>query len=137
MKKITITPDLLQQYALMTKNEILLHMAIKSLADDGRIKRNLNQIGKLLSKRKQRLLDAEYGLKQRGLLRIYWISGRRWWYLYDQPVGESPSESNDLAPLPAATPAVTDEKPKKRRGILRKIRDALVGTPLDNFDLDR
>lgn len=138
MKKIEVSPDLLEQYAQLTKNEILLHMAIKAIAEEGKVFRNIAKTSQLLGKTKTRIRDAEWGLKHRKLLRIYRISGQRWWYIYDQPVGENervkePTETNNP---PRTLPAVRVDEPPQRRSIFRKIRDALVGTRLDNFDLE-
>lgn len=130
MNEIRITPDLLVQYGSLTKNELLLHMAIKSLAAEGKLLRNLNQIGRTISKRKQRLLDAEDGLKRRGLLRIHWVGKKRWWYVYDAPIQANAPEAT---PLPAATGSNSPSP----RGFFRKIYDVIFRTPLARFDLKR
>lgn len=136
MNEIKITPEILQQYALMTKNEILLHLALRTLASDGKMKRNVRQMCKMLEKTERRVRDAEDGLKRRGLLRIHWIRNQRWWYVYDHPVGEEMTEGA-LISVPQAAPGVQEcKEKKKRRSLWRKLRDAIVGTRLNNFDLE-
>jgi len=136
MRTIEVNPDLLQQYTQMTKNEILLHISLRSLAEGGKWKRNVRQFAKFIGTSEQRIRDAEYGLIRRGLLRVHLIRNRRWWYIYDPPVGEDMTEEA-LIPVPNAAPGVqAGNGEKKRRSLWRKIRDAFVGTRLDNFDLE-
>lgn len=135
MKRIEVNPELVLQYAKLTKNEVLLHMAIKAIAEDGKVERNIAKMSQLLGKTKTRIRDAEWGLKHHRLLRIYRINGERWWYIYDRPVGENEPVSTQIDPI-LTLPAVRIDEPPKRRSILRKIRDALVGTRLDNFDIE-
>ncbi|MCZ6677847.1 MAG: hypothetical protein O7E52_11420 [Candidatus Poribacteria bacterium] len=95
MKTIQIPLDLLSQYAALTKNEILLYLAIQGLATAGKMKRNLLQVSRRLGKTEQRLRDAEFGLKKRGLLPIHWVGNQRWWSAHAEPHpdGLNPSDS--------------------------------------------
>ncbi|MCH8292786.1 hypothetical protein IH992_16980 [Candidatus Poribacteria bacterium] len=129
LDEFEMTPSLLMQYAQMTKNEVFLHMAIKALAEDGKILRNVNQICQLFSKSTQRMLDAEFGLKHRGLLRIHWGSSKRYWYVYDSPVGQE-----ELIPTPPAPTLVEVSEPKKP-SLLKRLKYLITGVELDNFDL--
>ena len=96
-KEVRISPEVLQYYGDMTKNEIVLHLAIKALSEEGKVKRNINHIATTLGKCPKRLRDAEKRLKQRGLLRIHLKSGKRFWYVYNQPTGQtSPAETTKL-----------------------------------------
>ena len=136
MRTIEVNPDQLQQYTHLTKNEILLHISLRALAEDGKWKRNVRQFAQFIGTSEQRVRDAEYGLISRGLLRVHLIRNRRWWYVSDHPVGEDMTE-RALISVPNAAPGVqAGNGEKKRRSLWRKIRDAIVGTRLDNFDLE-
>jgi hypothetical protein len=135
MKSVTITPDQLYIYATLTKNEVLLHIALKSLSTDGKLKRNINQIGRLLKKTKQRLRDAEAGLKRVGLLRVRMISGKRYWYVYNEPVLGLPHSSDEVASVGEALPKGSAEPPK-RPGLLKRFSHWLTGTQVGSFDLE-
>ncbi len=96
----------------------------------------MRQFAKFIGTSEQRVRDAEFGLIRRGLLRVHLIRNRRWWYIYNHPVGEDMTEGA-LIPVPNAAPGVQEgHEKKKRRSLWRKIRDAFVGTRLDNFELE-
>jgi hypothetical protein len=149
MRSFEVSPELLQQYAQLTQNEMLLHLAIKAMSEDGGPAfRNLAQICQQLGKTKPRLRDAEWGLKHKNLLRIHRVNGKRWWYIYDHPIGENETATKENPPI--ALPAVRQARPrlvtvdrlaqidapKKRRSVFRKLRDALVGSRLDDFEIE-
>ena len=135
MNAIKVSPDLLMHYAQMTRNEVTLHMAIKALAEDGRkLKRNMYLLAKVLGKGRNRLHDAEFRLKRKKFLQVHYTkNGTRdipYWYVFDQPVGE------EVIALPAIVKNedAIEEEPRKK-SVWRRLRDAIVGTELDNFDL--
>ena len=118
---IQISPELLTRYADSTKNEILLHLAIKSIASEGKVKRNINHIATTLGKCPKRLRESECRLKRRGLLRVHIVSGKRHWYVYDEPIGtESVSERT--------TPVPTTNHSPKPHSLWRKIRHVIDWT---------
>jgi hypothetical protein len=134
MNEIKVAPDLILLYADMTKTEIALHMAIRSMAEHGKLKRNMWRVSQILGKCRRRLYDAEFRLKQRQLLYIhYQRHGTRdvpYWHVYERPVG---TEARPVAVIVKTDEGVKDElKPKS---IWRKLRAAIVGTELENFDL--
>jgi hypothetical protein len=126
MNPITINPEQLLHYAPLNRNDIILHLALLSLAEDGKLRRNLSKMSRLLNKPRYRLLEAEFRLKRQRLLRIHNIrEGTKdapYWYVYDQPIGETPVE----------TPAVVQTEPDAaeappNRPLFRRLRDAWVG----------
>jgi len=142
MNAIQINPNLLQLYTQMTKNEILLHMTLRSLAEAGKVRRNVAAICRVIGKRnRQRVRDAEHGLQKRGLLRVRTVGTRDFWYLSEMPVDSSSAHRPDVAtPSPAprgVTPGriSSDSRPKRRR-FWRRLRDAFVGTRLDDFEIE-
>jgi hypothetical protein len=135
MNTIKTTPDLLKQYAGMTKNEILLHMALRSLAAEGKLKRNVLAMCRVLSKTERRLRDAEYGLKKRGLLRIHLMRDQRWWYVYDTPINAA-STPNPSLPAPLAQSTIQVDVQPKPRSLLRRFGNWLTGAQIDRFDLE-
>ena len=88
-----VTPELLAQYAKMTKSEILLHLAIKARAVNGKIKRNINRISVTLGTCPKRLREAESRLNRRGLLHIQRIGSQRWWLIDEEDI-EPPQPPN-------------------------------------------
>ncbi|MCH8293356.1 hypothetical protein IH992_19920 [Candidatus Poribacteria bacterium] len=134
MNEIKIPPNLILLYADMTKTEIALHMAIRSMADHGKLKRNIWRVSQILGKCRRRLYEAEFRLKQRQLLYIhYQRNGTRdvpYWHVYELPVG---TEAIPLEAIVKTDEAVEGEP--KPKNVWRKLRDAIVGTELDNFDL--
>ena len=124
---IHIPPELLKHYAHSTKNAIVLHLAIKSIACEGKVKRNINSLAVSLGRCPKRLREAESRLKRCGLLRVHLISNQRWWYIYDKPIGSTSTDDTDEA-IPTPTPVSLEIEPPKRQGFWRKIRDAIIGT---------
>jgi hypothetical protein len=70
MTPITINPEQLLHYAPLNRNDIILHMALLSLAEEGKLRRNLSKMSRLLNKPRYRLLEAEFRLKRQRLLRV-------------------------------------------------------------------
>jgi hypothetical protein len=135
MQTIEVNPTQVKQYTQMTKNEILLHISLRARSPEGGpLKRNVRQFAKFIGTSEQRIRDAEYGLQSRGLLRVHLVQNRRWWYVYDAPIGKTPPSIPPIA-TPQLLPQATDTDEKKRRSVWRKIRDAIVGTRLDDFEL--
>jgi hypothetical protein len=137
MNDIQVSAELILQYATMHKNEVALHMAIKALSEDGRkLKRNVRQLSRLLGKTPARLRDAEGGLKQKRLLQVHYTEFGTgdipYWYVFDRPVNAEPLLPSTYVPIDSVSVSVEEEKPKS---IWRRLRDAWVGTELDNFDL--
>jgi hypothetical protein len=118
----------------MTKNEILLHMALRSLATEGKLKRNVLAMCRVLSKTERRLRDAEYGLKKQGLLRIHLMRDQRWWYVYDRSINVA-STPNPSLPAPLAHSTLRADVQPKPRSLLRRFGNWLTGTQVDSFDL--
>jgi hypothetical protein len=134
MKNIEVTPEMILQYTTMDKNEVTLHMAIKALAEDGRkLKRNMYRMARILGKERVRLYEAEFQLKRKQLLQVHYVQeGVRdvpYWYVFDCPVGEA-VESPSIVKLDDV-PA----EPPKPKTIWRRLRNAVVGTELDDFSL--
>ena len=50
MKTFEVSPEMLVQYARMTKNEILLHLGMLMFATEGRLERNIAQMCRVLDK---------------------------------------------------------------------------------------
>ena len=100
MKTVEVNPEMLSQYARMTKNEILLHLGILMFATESKLERNIGQMCRVLDKTEQRLRDAEYGLKRRGLLEIQWVDGRRYWQVFQTPSDERDTFASFINQIP-------------------------------------
>jgi hypothetical protein len=128
MTPITINPEQLLHYAPMNRNDIILHMALLSLAEDGKLKRNLSKMSRLLNKPRYRLLEAEFRLKRLRLIRIHNIrEGSKdapYWYVYEQPIGETQAET-PAAVIQTEPDAAADAPPN--RPLFKRLRDAWVG----------
>jgi hypothetical protein len=139
MNPIKINPDLILHYAPLNRNDIILHLALLSLAEEGKLKRNLSKMSRLLNKPRYRLLEAEFRLKRLRLIRIHNIrEGTKdapYWYVYDQPIGETQAET-PAAAQPEIEPDAAAEVPPNRP-LFKRLRDAWVGTEEDDFDLVR
>jgi hypothetical protein len=124
MKAIEVSPELVSLYTEMTKNEVTLHMGIRALSEDGKLKRNMSAMGRALGKCRCRLYDAEFGLKRLRLLSVHYVrEGLRdvpYWYVYEQPVGQKPE------PVVVETNGGVYES-RKPMSIWRKFRNAIVG----------
>jgi hypothetical protein len=136
MTPITINPEMILHYAPLNRNDIILHLALLSLAEDGKLRRNLSKMSRLLGKPRYRLLEAEFRLKRLRLIRIHNIrEGTKdapYWYVYDQPIGEAPAEQP--AAVIQTEPDAAAEVPQNRP-LLKRLRDAWVGTEGEDFDL--
>ena len=131
---IQISPELLTRYADSTKNEILLHLAIKSIASEGKVKRNINHIAVSLGKCPKRLREAESRLKQRGLLRVHILGGKRHWYIYDEPIGKE--SIRETIPIPTTNRTICPSP--KLRSLWHTIRQVFSNrfTPLEGKTYD-
>jgi hypothetical protein len=132
MKAIEVSPELVLRYAKLNRNEVVLHMAIRSLGEDGKLKRNIYRLAQILGKDRGRVYEAEFQLKRKRLLQVHYVrEGTRdvpYWYVYERPVGQEPTS------VVVKTEAVVYES-QKPMSIWRKFRNAIVGTDLDDFSL--
>ncbi len=102
METIEVNPELLLQYTRMNKNAVILHMAMKAVAPDGKLERNIKTFSKLIHRARDRVRDAEGELKRNELLTIHWNGARQFWYVYDRP-------TRPQAVLPSAQQIVTTD----------------------------
>jgi hypothetical protein len=133
MRNIEVTPEMILRYAKLNRNEIVLHLAIRSMAEDGKLKRNLYDLCRMLGISRFRLREAEFGLKRKQMLQIHYTQeGQRdvaYWYVFDKPVSEA-VVSRSIVDLDDV--AVEAPKPKT---VWRKLRKAVIGTDLEDFSL--
>jgi hypothetical protein len=108
-------------------------MAIRSLGEDGKLKRNLYHLCRILGISRFRLREAEFGLKRKQMLQIHYTQeGQRdvaYWYVFDKPVS-APVVSQSIVELDD----VRVDAPKPQT-VWRKLRKAIVGTDLEDFSL--
>jgi hypothetical protein len=128
IETIEVNPELLLQYIGLNKNAIILHMAIKAVAEDGKLQRNIKRFSRLTKRDEKRLREAEGELKRKELLAIHWNGDKRFWYVYDRP-------TRPQAVLPVVVPVVetenlNDENPPPK-SLWRRIKEALTGDELD------